>query len=395
MFGNSTAGFSAGGNQSNTAVSNGSVSGGSLFSKPNPSNTTSSGLGLFGNNTQTPSQPGGLFASSTGNNTLGASQQQQQQQQQTGQSGFGSSLFGNNSTQQQAQPSATTSSSLFSSNNQLQNSNQNQAPGLTNSIFKPAGTATRTSQPNNVTEQLVKIKEAWDPTSPNCAFQYYFYNKVPANEVMLYVKPPEQDQMKWDQAMNEKPDATSVPVLAVGFTDLQKRMATQEQQVDSYRARIHELNNKLNELTSRHDLNTTVKIAEMQAKHAELAHKTLKLAVKAQVLRNRGLVLRNDEEGLKEKLEKLSSNLEDPAIYGRINEIWARMTALREMARVMNSRGEERLDEYNLDWDLQEEQLERIAKILKDQQAGIAYLSKILTEDQEEMQRIVAKLEKK
>ena len=88
----------------------------------------------------------------------------------------------------------------------------------------------------------------------------------------------------------------------------------------AYRQRMHEINSKLDELTTRHDLYTSVKVQEMKTRHSKLSQRTLSLAVKLpSTLRNRGFVLRPEEEVLKNKLEQLNKQIVDPAVFGRIN----------------------------------------------------------------------------
>jgi nuclear pore complex protein Nup54 len=215
---------------------------------------------------------------------------------------------------------------------------------------------------------------------------------VPQDQAMLYAKPQGHDPEKWDKAIQDRPDSSSVPVLAIGFNDLQKRVALQESQVAAYRQRMHEINSKLDELTTRHDLYTSVKVQEMKTRHSKLSQRTLSLAVKLQVLRNRGYVLRPEEEVLKNKLEQLSKRIVDPAVFGRINEIWARMSVLREKAMLLK----ESVNEYgrlSLDWERDDEQLEKLAKVLKAQQTGITYLTKILTADSQKAEEMIKSLE--
>jgi nuclear pore complex protein Nup54 len=243
----------------------------------------------------------------------------------------------------------------------------------------------------SVVDQLVKIKEAWDPSSPNCAFQYYFYNKVPQDQAMLYTRPAGQDPDKWDKAVAARPDASSVPALAVGFGDLQKRVALQQAQVNAYRARMHEISEKLKELSTRHDLHTTVKISEMRTRHAKIVHRTLSLAVKLQVLRNRGYVLRPDEEVLKQHLERLNREIDDPAVFGRINEVWARLRVLRSRADAAHAAD----GGISFDWTRDEDQLDKLVRVLKGQQTGINYLCDTLTSDIETITAVEEKLRKK
>jgi hypothetical protein len=64
------------------------------------------------------------------------------------------------------------------------------------------------------------------------------------------------------------------------------------------------------------------------------------LATKVQVLRNRGYALDASEEELKAKLAKLEQATFDPVVGGRQEELWARMTVVRERARVLREETE-------------------------------------------------------
>ncbi|KAK9477810.1 nucleoporin complex subunit 54-domain-containing protein [Lipomyces japonicus] len=244
----------------------------------------------------------------------------------------------------------------------------------------------------SIAEQLQRIKNSWDPSSPDCAFQYYFYNKVPAEQAALYVKPANQDASKWEAAVARRPDAGSVPVLACGFSDLSRRVEQQERQVAAYRARMHDINAKLVELIARHDLSTTVKTAELRAKHVQVAHRTMRLARKIEVLRSRGYALRPAEEDLRRQLEILIRAVEDPAVFGKMNEVWARLSVVRDrVAEVANggSDPQQQLQQQAaIEWD-DEEGIEKIARILKAQQAGLVYLAEILRTDREEVETMI------
>jgi nuclear pore complex protein Nup54 len=280
-----------------------------------------------------------------------------------------------------SRPNDTLLQSQTANNQSINRSNNPLSPGQAAAVHA------------NVTDNLQKIKEAFDPTSPNCAFQYYFYNKVPVDQAMLYSKPPNQSQDKWDEAISKRPDASSIPVLAVGFSDLQKRAALQNNQVAAYRGRMHEINNKLDELGTRHDIYTTVKAAEIKNRHRKLIHRTLALAVKIQVLKSRGFVLRPDEELLKQTLENLNAQIDDPAVFGRINEVWARMGVLREKAKALEQTYKQSSKLMSASYD--EEQLEKFSKILIEQQKGIAYMANVLGKDIEQVEQWIGDLEKR
>ncbi|KAK9461373.1 nucleoporin complex subunit 54-domain-containing protein [Lipomyces oligophaga] len=249
----------------------------------------------------------------------------------------------------------------------------------------------------SIPDQLGRIKNSWDPNSPDCAFQYCFYNSVTSDQAALYGKPPQVDQARWDAAIANRPDANSVPYFAVGFSALKTRVQFQEQQVVAYRIRMHEIHGKLLELVKRHDLFTTVRVAELKAKHAALEHRSMSLAAKIQVLKNRGYALRPEEEALKRKLEALITRLDDPAVMGKINEVWARMTVTRERIRILSEQARQTGEQWEnaLDWERDNEQLEKLGRILKGQQLGLIYLADILRNDTNEVDQILRTLEQK
>lgn len=124
-----------------------------------------------------------------------------------------------------------------------------------------------------------------------------------------------------------------------------------------FRYRLHEIQNKLTALQSRHDLVTSIKQEDCRRRHTALARRALSLAAKVQVLKNRGYALQTDEELLKKRLEGLAREVGDPAVRGRVNEIWARMMVVSEQARKM----EESVGKVEIVWD--QKQLETAGKV--------------------------------
>lgn len=211
--------------------------------------------------------------------------------------------------------------------------------------------------PNVIVEKIQRVKNAWDPAHPDYAFKYYLYNQVGEERAVHYVKPPNEDLAAWEKAWADRPNKASVPVLACGFIDLDKRVKIQENQVNVFRHRLHEIQNKLTALQSRHDLVTSIKQEDCRRRHTALARRALSLAAKVQVLKNRGYALQTDEEVLKKRLEALAREVGDPAVRGRVNEIWARMMVVSEMARKM----EESVGKVEIVWD--QKQLETAGKV--------------------------------
>lgn len=232
---------------------------------------------------------------------------------------------------------------------------------------------------NVIVDKLGRIKNAWDTGHPDYAFKYYLYNHVGEDKANMYQKPPADDLAEWEKAWAERPNkgcvlfsipiifalegfanpdiCRSVPVLAKGFKDLDHRVKSQEQQVNLFRHRLHEIQDKLAALQSRHDLMTSIKLEDCRRRHTALSRRALSLAAKVQVMKNRGYALQPEEEQLKKRLEALSRAVWDPAVRGRVNEIWARMMVVSEQARMM----EATVGKVEIVWD--EKQLQTAGKV--------------------------------
>jgi nuclear pore complex protein Nup54 len=274
----------------------------------------------------------------------------------------------------------------------LRGKSSDPTPGPSNQNYGPA-------QPPSIPNQLSTLKQKWDPSSPECIFQTYFYNRVGTDQAALYTKPPNQDQKKWDEAVTARPDNSVVPVLAVGFPALKERRQLQEQQVLTYRARMHEIVGKISELQKAHDLTTAPKIDSARDKLITLSHRTLRLAAKVQVLKSRGYALRPEEEVLKERLVRLERELKDPGSFGRVGEIWARLGAVKQRLMLLNQ-----VDNTKIDWS-DESTTEMVAKvppivsklreILSDQASGMNYLAELLKKELEEANALLEKVQER
>lgn len=380
------------------------------------------GSGLFGSsaNTQPQSQhsSGGLFGSG------------QPAQGQSGNFGASNSLFGGASDQQQTNPST----SLFS--NAMNNSNN------TANLFKPAGSLFQPSAstapqqthlssslqaglnkypastmmtsnqndlvrsrlnassistiPNtkSVPAQIQTLFQKYDPASPSTALRTYLYNAVSTPYAPFYHANPDEDPQEWERALSDKPasienDTISfVPVLVRGFHALGQRAEFQAQTLTAMRTRLHEMNNSLDAVMSKHQQNLTVRIENARRQHTALSQRYLRLAVKAQSLRNRGLPLTSEEESLRLTLLDLESRVFDPALTGREEEIWARMVALRERGKWL-SQETQRFEQKSAPKEsagLPEHVIQKTKSILRDYDGQIRHLGKELEEVKKEFE---------
>lgn len=181
--------------------------------------------------------------------------------------------------------------------------------------------------------QMEIVKDKWDAASRASPFRTYLYNNVGDDNAPFYQPGPEDDETKWEDALRKRPAPGYVPVLVKGFWELGKRAQRQKDFLVMMQTRLHEINNCLSDLLSRHDLKISVKIADCRRKHIVLSKRCLALAAKTQVLRNRGYAMDDAEEELKKKLAQLERSVFDSGLNGRAEEVWARMLAIREQSK--------------------------------------------------------------
>lgn len=144
-----------------------------------------------------------------------------------------------------------------------------------------------------------------------------------------------EDPRAWEEALSKKPSDGSIPVLAKGFFAIGQRLEVQVHAVRHLQQRLHEINNSLDQIIQKHDLEFATRVSEARRRHLALCQRTLAVATKVQTLRNRGYSLDPIEEELKKRLTAFERTAFDPAITGRQDEIWARMAGLRSRAQMI------------------------------------------------------------
>ncbi|KAF9982969.1 hypothetical protein BGZ75_005569 [Mortierella antarctica] len=392
FFGAQSTAPAAGGLFGSTAPAASAAGGGGLFGTP----ASTAGGGLFGN-PATSTAGGGLFggmqsaAPATGG-LFGAAPA-------TG--GFGTSAFGAKPATGGMFGSTTTAApatgSLFGAapkpfGNSTLGASTSNGPALPSFGTSLASGPRQQYVIGNVKPQipvwqnLLYIKNAWDPTHPNCQFKHFFYNFVHPDDVNKYGPPPNVDVYEWRQALEECPDRECmVPALAVGFEDLKKRMECQNDMTDMQRIKLDEIEFKMNEIMQFHLLQTASKVREFKRRHIQLAQRVLTLMKRVQILRNRGVPIRADEEVLRVRLENALEQLRNPAHFrGKITELWAQIQILKDSKRLHPTGSYDVSDEA---------QLEVIGKVLQDQQAGLQHITTILQQDMQDIETLQRKLE--
>lgn len=394
MFGTAAATNTGGGLFGSTTTAP-NMTGGGLFGSTTAAPNTTGG-GLFGSTTSAPTTTGGLFgtqpststqqtsffgssAQTSGNPLFGAVQQQQQQpgslfgQQKPAGVLFGGSTLGGNSLL------GSTTSNLFASKATTGPSPQQDAQ----------------IQFMQLAQKIQSIQAAWDPSSPQCRFQHYFYNLVDPSQVHLYGRPSNAtNDALWQRAVNENPDASChVPVIASGFEDLQKRVEAQTQQATEQQQKIKDLQARISNLVQRHQLSNASRLQRAATLQTQLTHRVLKLVQHLHLLipALRSSALRPEEEALRTALEEIDEEVRRPGgtgrIRGKLNELWAlvgAVTAARERDRRSSAGG--------VEWTVVDEDgLAQIAQILGEEQTGLAHLTKLLQKDLKDLAVVLGK----
>lgn len=382
LFGNtSNSGGNSGGlfgNNSNTQASQPGGNTGGMFGNTSTQNNQSGGL--FGNNSNT--QSGGLF----GNNS------------QQGQSGFGNNtqsggLFGN--TQNNAQPNA-------------QGFGQGSGQGFGNNLL--LSDRDKSVYTPSINDQLIKIKEQWDPNSGDCKLKTHFYNKLNENDLQILLnqpRPMNESPDDWNKAMSERPNNQYYPIKITSFSDVSNRIETQLDHVKKSRYLLNLINENQSKLSSKHDLENSIRIKNCKTKHLKLSRRLLKLATTLAILKVRGYPLLPEEEEISKQFELLNSKLNDPNnSLSKLNDLFARLTILKEKSDSLNYQfnnsinlmsdnlmndnimtdgtkpeDEENDKPDNEDQNTHEEFITKISKLLLKQQKGLNYINEILQKD--------------
>ena len=246
-----------------------------------------------------------------------------------------------------------------------------------------------------ISDQLLKIKEQWDPLSPKLALKTHFYNKVSDNEISAVLnqpRPQNETPEDWDAAMLNRPSASYYPVKVTSYSDVAQRVEVQLDHVAKSRVVLNEILQKQSALSSKHDLDNTTRILRAKTKHAKLLRRLLRLATILAVLKLKGYPLLPEEEELSKQFDLLNGMISDPnSPLGRLNDIFARVTILKERSEELNrqfdttvrSMSSKDEDEVN-----NEEIIKKVSQLLLKQQVGLNHLNKVIAEDTEKVDKL-------
>ncbi|CAK9436424.1 uncharacterized protein LODBEIA_P09820 [Lodderomyces beijingensis] len=407
LFGNNqraTTGTTSGGLFGNNQSSATNTTSGLFGNKPS---TSTGGGGLFGSSTNSQGGGGGLFGQNT-TNTGGAGlfgqqqQQQPQQQQQQSQPTQQSSLFSSNTTNNQ-QPSFS-----WSKNPQTQPSSIYPSTSLFGDVGQ--GSQQANANPSSYTpainDQLTKVWEQWDPNSAKCGLKTHFYNKFNDQEIgqlLAQPRPANETVEDWDKAMSERPGPNFFPVKITSFTEVAQRIEAQLDQVAKSRVLLNTINERLNTLSAKHDLENTTRILKAKARHTQLSRRLLRLATVLAILKLKGYPLLPEEEEIARQFDILTAKINDPnSPIGKLGDIFAKLAVLKERAEDLNSQFDQSMHKLNGSLgnenpakESKEENgntddvINKIAKVLLKQQMGLNYLNSVLEKDSEKVQSLI------
>ncbi|CAH2353444.1 nucleoporin Nup57p [[Candida] railenensis] len=406
-----------------SSTSNAGGSGGLFGQQQNSQNTQSSAPagGLFGGNNTSNTQGGGLFGNSNTASTgglFGQSQQQQQPQQQQQQQQQSGGLFGNsNNISNTAQPSFAWSSQQPPANNNVNNTNTNNNSNnsfySSNQHVNTANFSNNNASSNNnvytpaINDQLLKIKEQWDPNSPKCALKTHFYNKLTEQEAQIAFqqqRPANELPEDWDLAMSSRPSPQYYPMKVTSFGEVAQRIEVQLDHVAKARVILKDIDEKQSQISSKHDLNNTTRILKAKSKHIILSRRLLRLATVLAILKLKGYPLLPEEEEISRQFEILNKKLSDPSSpLGKMNDVFAKLAILKDRSEDLayqfdsNVKSLNDVDENNKGGEVEEaskengpsneETIQKLSKLLLKLQIGLNHLNGVLEKDLEVVDR--------
>lgn len=176
-----------------------------------------------------------------------------------------------------------------------------------------------------------------------------------------------------------------VPVEAVGFEDLKKRLKRQDKQALAHTAAIEKIEKNLASLQKDHDLGTLPKIDQYKRRHAELTHRVVHVMRMLEYLRSQrvpGVVEYSiEEENLRAKFEAIQRELDRPTQFSsKLNELHSALELIKESKQVGT---EERFAVAD------ESSFQRLGLILEEQQEGLAVLTEITKNDKADLNTMV------
>lgn len=210
-----------------------------------------------------------------------------------------------------------------------------------------------------------------------------FYNQInaPPEEIrrMNSMKPPQVDQLIWDQACRNNPDPSRfVPVQACGFDDIKKRIEEQNKLAAQQTQTLQDASKVIEHMKHKHAVATLTKLDDFKYRQVEISQRLIRVISKLMVLEARGTRLTAGEERLKKKFETILQDLTSPVMYRAKIEDFIALSRIAAPPAPLPQ--------------IDERSLENIAKVLKEQRSGLEVLTTMLQKDTKDVQMMLADL---
>jgi nuclear pore complex protein Nup54 len=122
-----------------------------------------------------------------------------------------------------------------------------------------------------------------------------------------------------------------VPVLAIGFSDLQKRKEQQAMYAKMHLDKLDEMQSRLKKLSSDRRMQTEASIQDYKRRHLLIERRVMEMMLKLFHLVAKNQSLSSAEEQLSSSIEQLASSMAQPAQFRqRVHELQAMMQRLND-----------------------------------------------------------------
>lgn len=251
-----------------------------------------------------------------------------------------------------------------------------------------------------INDQLIKLKEQWDPNSPKCLLKTHLYNKFTEEEMAVLMqqpRPANETPEDWDHAMSNRPGPLYYPVKVTSFSEVAQRIEVQLDHVAKGRILLNKINDELTQLLSKHDLDNTTRIMKAKVRHTKLARRLLRLATILAILKLKGYPLLPEEEEISKQFQALNAKITDPnAPVSKLSDLYARLAILKGRSEELSTHLESSIQTMNgglksvtngsrevsgegsTQLDLI---ISLLTKLLYKQQVGLSYLNEVLQKD--------------
>eukprot|EP01080_Neovahlkampfia_damariscottae_P005803 gene5803-9626_t len=242
------------------------------------------------------------------------------------------------------------------------------------------------TQDNTVEGAMKKIFDFYNPNSPFCRFNYFFYNISESGRVkeqLLSLREKYKEQIpdsRWMGAMENNPNPNKlVPVPARSFDDLNLRISEQLKRIKSFQNVLKLLEKELEARQRDYEVKNLKIIEQIKLKQLILNARILKLQMKLEVLMQKGGGQTSNDSKIKMKLDYLQQELHKPNQFrGRLNELVPQLNYFLQNTESFS----------NLPDNFEEQSLLFLIQYLSQQHDGLKELSSILNKDIKDVKKI-------